>query len=67
MLSARFEKPNPKFAGWFIDVDYDELIVAPLEVVREIHYRINRHLVVPASERIQRLAASLSRYKVRYG
>jgi len=61
-----FRKAHPEFAGRFIDVDYDELIADPLEVVRRIYQRLNRHLVVPASERLQRLAARRSRYKGRH-
>jgi Sulfotransferase family len=62
-----FRKAHPEFAGRFIDVDYDELIAVPLEVVRRIYQRLNRHLVAPASERIQRLAGSRSHYKGRHG
>jgi hypothetical protein len=62
-----FRKAHPEFAGRFIDVHYDELISDPLEVVRQIYQRLNRQLVVSASESIQRLAARRSRYKGRPG
>jgi Sulfotransferase family len=62
-----FRKAHPEFAGRFIDVHYDELVSDPLEVVRQIYQRLNRHLAEPASERIQGLAARRSRYKGRHG
>jgi hypothetical protein len=61
-----FRKAHPEFAGRFIDVQYDELVSDPLEIVRQIYQRLDRHLAAPASERIQRLAASRSRYKGRH-
>jgi Sulfotransferase family len=62
-----FRDAHPEFAGRFIDVHYHELIYAPLKVVRQIYQRLNRHLVQPASERIQRLAARRSRYQGQHG
>ena len=62
-----FRKAHPEFAGRFIDVHYDKLISHPLEAVRQIYQRLNRHLVEPTSERIQRVAARRSRYKGRRG
>jgi Sulfotransferase family len=62
-----FRKAHPEFAGRFIDVHYDELISDPLEVVRQIYQRLNRHLVEVVSEGIQRLATKRSRYKGRRG
>jgi hypothetical protein len=62
-----FRKAHPEFAERFIDVHYDELVSDPLEVVRQIYQRLDRHLAEPASERMQRLAARRSRYKRRHG
>ena len=62
-----FRKTHPEFNGRFIDVHYDDLVSDPLEVIRHIYRRLNRHLVEPASERIKRLAATRSRYKRRHG
>jgi hypothetical protein len=62
-----FRHAHPEFTGRFIDVHYDELISDPLEVVRQIYQRLDRNLVVSASERIQRLATRRSRYKGRHG
>jgi Sulfotransferase family len=61
-----FRKAHPEFSGRFIDVHYDDLVSDPLETVRHIYHRLNRHLVEPASERIKRLAATRSRYKRRH-
>ena len=62
-----FRKTHPEFAGRFIDVHYDKLIADPLGAVRQIYQRLDRHLVEPTSERIQRVAARRSRYKGRHG
>jgi hypothetical protein len=62
-----FRKAHPEFAGRFIDVHYDKLISDPLGAVRQIYQRLDRHLVEPTSERIQRVAARRSRYKGRRG
>jgi hypothetical protein len=62
-----FRKAHPEFAGRFIDVHYDKLISDPLDAVRQIYQRLDRHLVEPTSERIQRVAAKRSRYKGRRG
>jgi hypothetical protein len=61
-----FREAHPEFAGRFIDVQYDDLVSDPLEVVRQIYQRLHRHLAAPASEKIQRLAARRSRYKGRH-
>jgi hypothetical protein len=58
-----FRETHPELAGRFIDVNYDELVSEPLQVVDRIYRRLNRHLTKTASERIQRLAARRSRYK----
>ena len=61
-----FREAHPEFAGRFIDVHYNELVSHPFEVVRQIYRRLDRPLLEPASERIQRLAAGRSRYKGRH-
>lgn len=58
----RFRDHHPKLADRFIDVKYVELVADPLAVVRRIYQQTDTPLTQAAAERMQRLAATRSRY-----
>jgi Sulfotransferase family len=60
-----FRDAHPELAGRFIDVKYGELVSDPLAVVRRIYHHLELRLTDFASERMQRLAWSRSRYRAR--
>src|SRR6185312_12706142 len=53
--------------GWFIDVQYHELVADPLAVVHQIYQRLDKRLTKMAAARMQCLASKRSRYKGHHG
>jgi hypothetical protein len=62
---TRFRDAYPDAAGQFIDVKYSGLVSDPLEVVRRIYERLDIRLTDAATQRMQRLVLSRSRYEKR--
>ena len=60
---ARFRDARPELAGQFIDVNYRELVSDPLAVVRRIYQKLDIRMTEVATERMQRVALSRSRYR----
>jgi len=60
---ARFRDARPELAGQFIDVNYRELVSDPLAVVRRIYQKLDMRMTEVATERMQRVALSRSRYR----
>jgi hypothetical protein len=60
-----FRDAHPQLAGRFIDVQYQELVADPLEVIRRVYDRFGLPLTRPACERMERLAHQRSRYEHR--
>jgi hypothetical protein len=63
----RFRDEHPELADRFIDVKYSELVAHPMATVRQIYEQLETPLSAAAAERMQRLAASRSRYQKRRG
>ncbi len=59
----QFRELRPELAGRFIDVDYSEIVTAPLAVVRRIYEQLEIPLTTAAAERMRQFAASRSRYR----
>jgi len=60
---TRFRDARPQLAGRFIDVNYRELVSDPLAVVRRIYQKLDIQMTEVATERMQRVALSRSRYR----
>jgi hypothetical protein len=61
----RFRDNNPELRDRFIDVNYSELVAAPLKVVHRISSRFGIPLSTTANASIEQLARSRSPYKGR--
>jgi hypothetical protein len=61
----RFRDEHPELADRFIDVKYSDLVAQPMAAVRQIYEQLETPLSAVAAERMQRLAASRSRYQKR--
>jgi hypothetical protein len=59
----RFRDAHPELATRFIDVTYRELISNPLPIVRQIYQKFDFRPREAATERMQRLVSSRSRYR----
>ncbi len=60
-----FRDSHPQLADRFIDLKYTEVVADPLAAVRRIYTQLDTVLTQAATERMQRLAASRSRYRGR--
>ena len=58
----RFRDNRPELAGQFFDVNYTELVAAPLNVVARIYEHFEIPLTQATSDRMRHLALSRSRY-----
>ncbi len=61
----QFRELHPELAGRFIDVNYSELVSAPLAVVRRIYQQLEIPQTEAAAERMRHLAMSRTRYRRR--
>jgi len=61
----QFRDLHPELAGRFIDVNYAPLVANPMASLRRIYGQLNSPVNEAVAERMQRLAASRSRYRGR--
>jgi hypothetical protein len=59
----RFRDHHPSLADRFIDVNYPELVAAPLETARRIYEKLEIPFTQAAATRMHRLAAGRGRYR----
>lgn len=62
----RFRDGHPELAGRFIDVNYSELVSAPLVTARRVYQQLEIPLTEAATERMRLLAAKRSRHPRRH-
>jgi hypothetical protein len=60
---TRFREKHPELKHRFVDVNYEELVSNPLNVVRRLYRQLDLPLTVAAVDRIRGLVTKRSRYR----